>query len=306
VPEPHRETSSKGRQLSTDHTKHRQSTPDRAAGGPHTSASAGEFAALFASGTRTPLRTFLPGRRVWLILGVATVVIALVAAVVGGLPLLHLGKGQIRASAQHATENVPHPPESDTAPSPSPAGKGAHPAAGKSSSPSPSPSGTLDAGSKAHANQPPSAAPAQQAGSAVSSSSSTPSGAPNAHSGFLTASGSAAKNSGNYWGEDDVSFTSTVPLSGLRVVVRVAKTGSLTSAGSWSTFGNESNVSVTGNGDAITYLVTLKPGVTLPPGRYTFAAQFNNPGYRSAHGDVYDVNGTAAATGASQNTQGNF
>jgi hypothetical protein len=297
--------------VSTDHIRRRQSAPDRAAERPHTSASAGEFAALFASGARTPLRTFLPKRRFWLILGVVAVVIALVAAVVDGLPLLHLGKGRTQASAQHAMGSAPHPHKPNTAPSPSPTGKGAHPAVAESPSPppSPSPSGTPGAGPKAHANQPapaPAPAPARQGGSAASGPSSASAGTPNIHSGFLTASSSVAPNSNQYWGEDDVSFTSAVPLSGLRVVIRVAQTGGLASAGSWNTFNNQADVSITGNGDAVTYLVALKPGVTLPPGRYTFAAQFKHSGYRSAHGDVYDVNGTAAATGASQNIQGGF
>jgi hypothetical protein len=123
---------------------------------------------------------------------------------------------------------------------------------------------------------------------------------------FLSTSVSVVQGSNAYWGEDDLSVTSTTRLSKLRVSVHVAQTGGLANAGNWSTVGDKLNISVTSDGSGVTYLFTLKPGATLSPGTYTFAAQYKHSGNRSAHADSYDAAGTAAGSGQSQGAGGYF
>jgi hypothetical protein len=277
--------------LSTNDTTRRLDVADGNA--EPTSAPVGQFADLFASRIpRSPLRSFLPGRRAWLGLGVAAGAAALAAAAVAGLFDAGGSGGRPKAPARQGTvQQIPSP-------SAGPAAQPARPAAMRSASPSPSgapgtPGTAPGTARDSHAKGP--AAPRQANNSASG-----------AQSGFLSATGSPGAGTGTYWSEDDLSFTSAVPLSSLRVTVRVAQTGGVTSTGTWCTLGKQADIGVTSGSGAVTYVVTLKPGTVLPAGTYTFAAQFRQSGSRSVQYDSFDVTGGAADSGSLQNVKGHY
>ena len=134
--------------------------------------------------------------------------------------------------------------------------------------------------------------------------SGNPTGRP---SGYLSADVGVDPGSNPYWAQSHVYVNSTVPLSDLRVDVRVAQTGGVDGTGTWTSLGNQVDVTITNVGDAIEYVFKLKRGVTLPPGTYYFKAQYNHAqGARDAQYDAYDVTAVASGPGTMDDVRGHF
>ncbi|GIM93288.1 hypothetical protein [Paractinoplanes toevensis] len=112
---------------------------------------------------------------------------------------------------------------------------------------------------------------------------------------FLTATGTLNRYSIESWGQSDLVLATTGTITALDVTVRIAKTRGLRDAGQWTTIPDELiTSSVNATGSTFVYRFTLKPGATLAPGSYTFAAQYNHSaGTRSMAGDSYEVTATA-------------
>jgi hypothetical protein len=110
-----------------------------------------------------------------------------------------------------------------------------------------------------------------------------------------------------YWAEDVVSVTSTTPLSALKIAVRVAQTGGVASTGTWSSLSGKVSINVTADSNEVNYLLTLNPGITLPPGTYTFEAQYNHAqGSRNTQHDLYAITATPAGSSTSEGANGHF
>lgn len=126
-------------------------------------------------------------------------------------------------------------------------------------------------------------------------------------SSYLSADVAVDPGSNPYWAQNDVDVDSTVPLSDLRVDVRVAQTGGVASTGTWTSLGSQVDVTVTDVGDAIDYVFKLKQGVILPAGRYYFEVQYNHAqGARDAEYDAYDVTAVDSGPGAMEDVRGHF
>jgi hypothetical protein len=114
-------------------------------------------------------------------------------------------------------------------------------------------------------------------------------------SSFLTATGTLNRYSIDNWGQSDLVVATTGTITALDVTVRIAKTAGLRDTGHWTSVPAEmitSSVSTTRS--TVVYRFTLKPGATLAPGNYTFAAQYNHlAGHRSMAADSYEVSATA-------------
>jgi hypothetical protein len=117
------------------------------------------------------------------------------------------------------------------------------------------------------------------------------SGATAGGSGSVATGTSTAPNSTSYWSESDMTLRSTETVTGLRVVLRIARTDGLESTGSWCTLpGDGYTASVHQDGGALVYEWDLLPGHTVAAGSQTFAAQFRYAsGTRDASGDTYQA-----------------
>jgi hypothetical protein len=95
-----------------------------------------------------------------------------------------------------------------------------------------------------------------------------------------------------YWTQSDLTLTTTRPLTSLTVELRVARTGGVSSTGSYSSVSGQTMPTVTTESDFVVYRWVLNAGQTLAPGTYTFAGQFNHDGGpRSTSGDHFLVTG---------------
>ncbi|WP_329112531.1 hypothetical protein [Streptomyces sp. NBC_01353] len=110
----------------------------------------------------------------------------------------------------------------------------------------------------------------------------------------LRAEGVIDPGSNRYWAQSDLTVTTSTPLSGLVVELRVAQTGGVASTGNWRTRPAEDfTVSVREDGGALVYRWTLTAGRTVPAGRHVFAGQYNHAeGGRDAGSDTYTVTAT--------------
>ncbi|MFD9030733.1 hypothetical protein ACFVZW_06155 [Streptomyces sp. NPDC059567] len=110
----------------------------------------------------------------------------------------------------------------------------------------------------------------------------------------LRAEGVIDPGSNRYWAQSDLTVTTSTPLSGLVVELRVAQTGGVASTGNWRSLPAEDfTVSVREDGGALVYRWTLTAGRTVPAGRHVFAGQYNHAeGGREAGSDTYTVTAT--------------
>lgn len=113
--------------------------------------------------------------------------------------------------------------------------------------------------------------------------------------------------SNDYWAQEDVTVSEARPLAQLRVTVRVARDQGVRSTGSWSSLpGDAFQVTVGDDQGALVYTWVLRPGRSVPPGAYVFAAQYaRTPGGHDAHRDTYTVTG-ADGTGRPLTAHGRF
>jgi hypothetical protein len=170
-------------------------------------------------------------------------------------------------------------------------GPGPVAAGSMSSSPAPRPptAGTGEGGSAST-----SGTSAPRSGSA---SPATP-GSPARHR-FLTAAGAVDPNPNVHWTQENLTLETGRRLVGLTVSVRVARTDAVSPTGSWLTLPREDfDLTVREEPDALVYAFALKRGRAVPPGRYTFAVQYDHaPGLRDGTLDSFTATATAERGG---------
>jgi hypothetical protein len=90
-----------------------------------------------------------------------------------------------------------------------------------------------------------------------------------------------------------VTVTVGGPLTSLKVELRVVAGDGVSSSGQFTTVNGSQITSSTGTENGcLVFRWILRPGQTLRPGTYTFAAQFNHAaGNRDTSGDGYQVTG---------------
>ena len=113
------------------------------------------------------------------------------------------------------------------------------------------------------------------AGTATTRSQSSPP----APAGSLTATGTVDARSNRYWGQGNVTLTTTRAIRALHLTVTVSGGATVQSTGWWSTIVPPNIVTTTVSRvrDGLVYDVSLKPGQTLQPGTYEFGFQFDHP-----------------------------
>jgi hypothetical protein len=109
--------------------------------------------------------------------------------------------------------------------------------------------------------------------------------------GYLSSTGKIDPNTSDGWTQDSVTLKSTRKITALDVTVEVALTPGVAETGRWSTVANELlAVSSSRTSKMLVFRFTLRPGKTLAPGEYTFAAQFNHTvGKHSPAEDSYEA-----------------
>ncbi|EKX64941.1 hypothetical protein Sipo8835_01135 [Streptomyces ipomoeae] len=282
--------------------------------------SEGEFADLFARKAHTPLRGFLPGRRVWTAVGgsaAAVLVIAGSAAAVASIDWRADSSEKVTAAADESPKEKSASGDTKketTAPSPkakdkdkgapdvvyvpvsggSGAGAGTGGAeAAPGSDPTPGSDGTTGGttGSNGSSGSTGSTDDQEKQSTTAENSGSQ------STTGYLWTDGSVDSDTNDYWDQSTVTVKTTQSLTGLKVVVSIDQTGGVASTGVWSSLGDKVTVSSAADSNQLAYVVTLKSGNTIGPGTYTFKFQYNHSqGRRDAGGDRYNV--TATSTGS--------
>ncbi|WP_200301617.1 hypothetical protein [Streptomyces adelaidensis] len=269
--------------------------------------SEGEFADLFARKTRTPLRGFLPGRRVWNAVGgsaAAVLVIAGSAAAVAAIDWDSGSAEKVTTAADKPAEKkssdgdtkkataVPSPKERDTAKDgpevvyvPVSGGAGAGTGDGAQSTPD----SDTESGSDGTTG-----GTSGSTGTQEKKSSTTQNTESESTAGYLWADGSVEADSNDYWDQSAITVKSTKPLTSLKVVVRVIQTGGVSSTGVWTSLGDKMDVGQNSTSDQLGYVMTLNSGITLAAGTYVFKVQYNHDqGGRDAAHDHYTVTAVA-------------
>ncbi|MFI7412985.1 hypothetical protein ACIBU0_30365 [Streptomyces sp. NPDC049627] len=268
----------------------------------------GEFADLFARKARTPLRGFLPGRRVWNAVGGSAAVVLVIAgatAVVSRIDFSSGSEDRVATAAEKkdavqgrtpADSGTPSASASSAAPERQEGDKGPAvvylPAPGGDGNAGSGGSGRTDDGGTTgttRTSEPRSTAPTQQAST-----------------GFLWSDGTVEGDSNPYWDQSAVTVQTTKTLKSLKVVVKITQTGGVAGTGTWTNLGDKVSVASASSSGELDYVVTLKPGITVDPGTYIFRFQYNhNQGARDAGGDRYNVTATSTA-GATEFRKGGF
>lgn len=124
---------------------------------------------------------------------------------------------------------------------------------------------------------------------------------------FLTVSGAVTPNPNAYWTQENLTLRSKRRLVELAVSVRVARTDSVRSTGSWHDLPREDfELTVREEPEAVVYGFVLKHGRAVPPGKYTFAVQYDHaPGTRDGSLDTFTATATAER-GDTANVHGGF
>lgn len=130
-----------------------------------------------------------------------------------------------------------------------------------------------------------------------SASAGTATGRPHTQvqDGYLWSDGSVDPHSNTFWAQSNITLKTSRPLTSLQVELRVALTPGVQSTGSWSTIpAADVDITLGQQNGMLVYRFVLRSGVTLAPGSYEFAGQYNHAGGgRDAGKDTY-----AATTGA--------
>jgi hypothetical protein len=284
----------------------------------------GEFAALFARKARTPLRGFLPGRRVWAACCGTAVGVLVIAGTAAAVSRVDWGGSP---DAQEVTTAIAHDTEPSQEPSADSADKAGTraatgtakeapprvvylPASGGGQAP---PTGTdTDSGTASSASGSGDTTKTVTGSGTTDSTTTTekrtttttPKSA--ATTDFLWSDGSVDSDTNAYWDQSTVTVKSTKPLTALKVVVAIGQTGGVSSSGTWTSLGDQVGVGTNSSGSRIGYVFTLKSGVTLGAGTYVFKVQYNHDeGTRDAAHDQYSVTVTTADS-ASEYRTGRF
>lgn len=273
----------------------------------------GEFADLFARKTRTPLRGFLPGRRVWKAIGGSAAAVLVIAGSATAVAAIDWDSGsaeKVTTAAEGPTEEkssdadtkkavvVPSPKAQDKGKDdpevvyvPVSGGAGAGSGAGGAAQSAPD----SDSGSGSDGTGGTTGGTSGSTDTREKKSGTTLSTESQATAGHLWADGSVESDSNDYWDQSVVTVKSTKPLTSLKVVVRVIQTGGVSSTGTWTSLGDKVAVGQNSTSDQLGYVITLKSGVTLDPGTYVFKVQYNHAqGRRDAGRDLYTVTAMAA------------
>ncbi|WP_217205965.1 hypothetical protein [Streptomyces sp. AC550_RSS872] len=267
----------------------------------------GQFADLFARKARTPLRGFLPGRRVWNAIGGSVAVVLVITgatAVVSQIDFSGGGEDKVATAAEKkdavkdkapGDSGTPSAPASAAAPERQDRDKGPAvvylPAPGGGGAGSGGSGGTDDGGTT---------------GTARTSAPRSTDTSQQAPTSYLWSDATVEGDSNAYWDQSRVTVQTTKTLKSLKVVVKIAQTGGVASTGTWSNIGDKVSVASSSSSGELDYVVTLKPGNTLEPGTYIFRFQYDhNQGNRDAGGDRYNVTATSTA-GATEYRKGNF
>ncbi|MEU8607463.1 hypothetical protein AB0C29_05620 [Actinoplanes sp. NPDC048791] len=109
--------------------------------------------------------------------------------------------------------------------------------------------------------------------------------------GYLSSTGKIDPNTSDGWTQDSVTLKSTRKITALDVTVEVALTPGVVETGRWSTVSDDLlAISSSRTNKMLVFRFTLRPGKTLAPGEYTFAAQFNHTvGKHSPAEDSYEA-----------------
>lgn len=107
----------------------------------------------------------------------------------------------------------------------------------------------------------------------------------------LAAAGKRDRHSLASWSQQQVTLDTLGTITQLDVTIRIARTERVADTGRWTSIPAEMVVSsVAVARQALVYRFTLKPGGTLAPGSYVFAAQFNHAtSPRALSGDSYTI-----------------
>ncbi|MPY63409.1 hypothetical protein [Streptomyces spongiae] len=266
--------------------------------------SEGGFAELFARKTRTPLRGFLPGRRVWSAVGgcAATVLVIVGTTAIVSRIDWNFGTDHVATAAEKKAETREKRPADGGTPSAT-ASSDKHSRA-KDSGGSGVVQDTGSGGSGSGGSAPGSGSSGSGSGSGSSHDSGTNEDTRSTTSSeqkptsFLWSDGSVDSADDNgYWDQSTVTVKSTKSLSSLKVVVKIIQTGGVADTGTWTSLGDQVTVATGGTSGELDYVVTLNAGVTLDPGTYTFKFGYNHDqGNRDAGGDRYNVTATTTSS----------
>ncbi|MFI2422539.1 hypothetical protein ACH5A7_00300 [Streptomyces sp. NPDC018955] len=115
--------------------------------------------------------------------------------------------------------------------------------------------------------------------------------------GPLWSDGSVDPHSNEFWAQSNVTLKTTERLTSLTVELRIAQTGGVTSTGAWRSLPEDDfELSVDERDGFLVYAWTLKDGLTVEPGEWIFAGQYDHErGGRDAGEDTYTARaGTAS------------
>lgn len=122
--------------------------------------------------------------------------------------------------------------------------------------------------------------------------------------GFLSSVGAVDRSGSEYWAQSRIDLTVASDLTSLTVELRITQTGGVTSTGAWRTLPEQDfDLTVAEQNGTLVYRWTLKDGLTVPTGKFTFAAQYNHEqGDRNASADRYRVDAVVAGGESTQKT----
>ena len=149
--------------------------------------------------------------------------------------------------------------------------------------------------------------PGSLSASSVALPGTTPARSATTPAGPLTAAGTVDPHSSQYWAQENLTVTTTLPIRELEVTVAVSGGQSVRSTGVWTTLlPPEVETTVRSEPGGLVYEITLKPGQTLWPAAYGFGFQFNRPS--AGHEFTLDTYRVTAVTtdGASESASGVF
>lgn len=182
-------------------------------------------------------------------------------------------------------QNLAEPPPPTVAPAPV--------VTGAATSPDPTgPTGTRKPGATT--------GPAHPTGTTTFPGSPPPASSPaTGAASWLEVGGVTGKDSVPTWTEKKVTLRNTSALISLKVTITIPMSADLVEAGKFTTVPNaDVTVAVTPTPAGLTYTFTLRDGVKLVPGSYTFAAQFDHRSGRATAKDSYLVQAATATASA--------
>ena len=123
--------------------------------------------------------------------------------------------------------------------------------------------------------------------------------------GTVTVKTSLASGSGPWWGENDLTLSSTAPITAMTLTVTLKKTTGLNYNGQYNTVGSVITQAHTDGANTMVYTFAIAPGQTLGAGNRLFACQYGGNGTQHPlTGDAYTLAYTSG--GKSYTISGKF